>query len=65
MNRMIQEALGKVNIPVSEATFKINRERAIDYLNTRERPGHERSPAKHKGPNVVYSRWYRIWVIKE
>ena len=28
---------GAVNIPVSESTFKINRERAIDYLNTRER----------------------------
>ncbi|CAJ1334946.1 unnamed protein product [Effrenium voratum] len=28
---------GAVNIPLSEKTFKINRERAIDYLNTRER----------------------------
>ncbi|CAJ1338094.1 unnamed protein product, partial [Effrenium voratum] len=28
---------GAVNIPLSENTFKINRERAIDYLNTRER----------------------------
>eukprot|EP00435_Cladocopium_sp_Y103_P006970 s4107_g2.t1 len=28
---------GPVNVPLSENTFKINRERAIDYLNTRER----------------------------
>jgi len=28
---------GSVNIKLSEQTFKINRERAIDYLNTRER----------------------------
>jgi phosphoenolpyruvate carboxykinase (ATP) len=28
---------GKVNVAVDEHTFEINRERAIDYLNTRER----------------------------
>ncbi len=28
---------GSVNIPVDEHTFEINRERAIDYLNTREK----------------------------
>jgi phosphoenolpyruvate carboxykinase (ATP) len=28
---------GSVNVPIGEATFRINRERAIDYLNTRER----------------------------
>jgi phosphoenolpyruvate carboxykinase (ATP) len=28
---------GKVNAPIQEDTFRINRERAIDYLNTRER----------------------------
>lgn len=28
---------GKVNVPIQEDTFRINRERAIDYLNTRER----------------------------
>ncbi len=28
---------GKVNVAVDENTFEINRERAIDYLNTRER----------------------------
>jgi phosphoenolpyruvate carboxykinase (ATP) len=28
---------GTVNIPLDELTFNINRERAIDYLNTRER----------------------------
>lgn len=28
---------GPVNIPLSEMSFMINRERAIDYLNTRER----------------------------
>lgn len=28
---------GKINIPLDEHTFMINRERAIDYLNTRER----------------------------
>lgn len=27
---------GSVNIPIDEHTFEINRERAIDYLNTRE-----------------------------
>ncbi len=28
---------GAVNIEIDEATFLVNRERAIDYLNTRER----------------------------
>src|SRR5436190_6603340 len=28
---------GSVNIPCDERTFAINRQRAIDYLNTRER----------------------------
>ena len=28
---------GPVNIPCDEHTFQINRQRAIDYLNTRER----------------------------
>jgi phosphoenolpyruvate carboxykinase (ATP) len=28
---------GKVNIPMDERSFAINRERALDYLNTRER----------------------------
>ena len=28
---------GDVNIPINAATYQINRERAIDYLNTRER----------------------------
>eukprot|EP00439_Symbiodinium_sp_Y106_P070065 s4510_g12.t1 len=28
---------GSVNVPLTDKTFKINRERAIDYLNTRER----------------------------
>jgi len=28
---------GKINIPMDEHTFLINRERAIDYLNTRDR----------------------------
>ena len=28
---------GPINIPISEKTYQINRERAIDYLNTRER----------------------------
>ncbi len=28
---------GDVNIPIDESSFKINRERAIDYLNTRPR----------------------------
>ncbi len=28
---------GPVNFPLEESTFQINRERAIDYLNTRER----------------------------
>src|SRR5688572_20061094 len=28
---------GPVNIPIDEATFQINMERAKDYLNTRER----------------------------
>ena len=28
---------GPVNIPFERATFQINRERALDYLNTRER----------------------------
>lgn len=28
---------GRVNIPMDEHTFNVNRERAIDYLNTRER----------------------------
>lgn len=27
---------GPVNIPMDEHTFEINRERAIDYLNTRD-----------------------------
>ena len=28
---------GSVNVPIDDAVFNINRERAIDYLNTRER----------------------------
>lgn len=28
---------GKINIPIDEHTFKINRERAIDYMNTLDR----------------------------
>nr|WP_228350437.1 phosphoenolpyruvate carboxykinase (ATP) [Rhodocaloribacter litoris] len=28
---------GKINIPLDEHTFQINRERAVDYLNTRDR----------------------------
>ncbi len=28
---------GGVNVPIDEETFEVNRERAIDYLNTRER----------------------------
>jgi phosphoenolpyruvate carboxykinase (ATP) len=28
---------GKVNIPMEERSFLINRERAIDYLNTQKR----------------------------
>jgi len=28
---------GSINIKVSEQTFRVNRERAVDYLNTRER----------------------------
>src|SRR3954468_8899589 len=28
---------GKVNVPMEQGTFEINRQRALDYLNTRER----------------------------
>src|SRR3954447_8097294 len=28
---------GKVNVPMDQHTFEINRQRALDYLNTRER----------------------------
>ena len=28
---------GKVNVPMDQQTFAINRQRALDYLNTRER----------------------------
>jgi phosphoenolpyruvate carboxykinase (ATP) len=28
---------GKVNVPIDEETFEVNRERAIDYLNTRKK----------------------------
>ena len=28
---------GKVNVPIDSDTFETNRERAIDYLNTRKR----------------------------
>src|SRR3954454_8380205 len=28
---------GKVNVPMDQRTFEINRQRALDYLNTRER----------------------------
>ena len=31
---------GDVNIPIDEHSFDINHERAIDYLNTRERPSY-------------------------
>src|SRR6185312_13742494 len=28
---------GPINVPIDDPVFRINRERAIDYLNTRER----------------------------
>jgi len=46
---------GPVNIPCDEHVFEINRERAIDYLNTRERlycvdGSPDGSEVSHEGP---------------
>jgi len=54
---------GKVNIPMDEHTFLINRERAIDYLNTRDRlyvfDGYLDGP-----PNIeLRFEWFVLWLI--
>ena len=60
---------GDINIPLSEQTYTINRQRAIDYLNTRDgerpfflflsyiEPHHQNDHGHFEGPEGSKERW--------
>ena len=58
---------GPVNIKMSESSFMVNRERAIDYLNTRDRLFVVHVHPTERFANVFSTRkrvWVAVWAFR-